>query len=357
MTLPSEGTIRWTARIGTITRGKGRNVGLLAALVGWIAVVAWHNSLFISSSNLKVIALNMSYAAIAGIGTTFLIIVGTIDLSIGSNFALAAVSSAMMSKVMPVELALVGGIAVAGAVGLINGVLTWKVPVSPIIITLGGLSLLHGLVLVITHGYGVPGTPDDFTRFGRSEWLGLPMAVIVMVIAVLVASVLLYFTTIGRHCYAVGGSRTASAAAGLNVRMIHIGVFVLSGLLVGLAGVLAASRFGSPDATYGVGFELVVITGVILGGVSFAGGEGGVIGAILGIAMLSVIDAGIVSLGVDAYYAEVVKGAILIIAVSADQFTHIQRERFQKTMAMREQARLEEERQRHRQAASVAEQR
>lgn len=341
---------RLTERLGAALRGKGRNVGLLAAIGVWIAIVAQHNSLFVSTSNLKVIGLNMAYAAIAGIGTAFLIIAGSIDLSIGSNFALAAVSAALMAKVMPVPLAFLCAVLVAGAVGLINGVLTWRVPVSPIIITLGGLSLLHGLVLVITHGYGVPGVPDGFTSFGRSELWGVPTPIVVFVLAAIAATAFLAFTTIGRHIYAVGGSRTASKAAGLNVRGIHIGAFVFSGLLVGLAGILAASRFGSPDATYGVGFELVVITGVILGGVSFAGGEGGVIGAMLGVAMLSLIDAGIVSLGVDAYYAEVVKGAILIIAVSADQIALSQRERLQKSMAMREQARLEEERLRHRDA-------
>jgi ribose/xylose/arabinose/galactoside ABC-type transport system permease subunit len=176
------------------------------------------------------------------------------------------------------------------------------------------------------------------------------MPVIVLAVLAVLFFVVLRWTTMGRHTYAVGGNREASEAAGLNVRLIHIAVYVFSGLLVGLAGILAASRFGSPDATYGVGFELVVITGVILGGVSFAGGEGGVIGAILGVMMLSLIDAGIVSLEVDAYYAEVVKGAILIIAVSADQFAHRQRERLQKAMAIREQARLAEERLRQREA-------
>jgi ribose/xylose/arabinose/galactoside ABC-type transport system permease subunit len=339
---------RLSDRLGAVLRGKGRNIGLLIAIGAWIAVVAQHNSLFVSVDNMKVIGLNMAYYAIAGIGTTFLIISGGIDLSIGSNFALAAVSAAMMAKVMPVPLAFLFAILVAGAVGLINGVLTWNVPVSPIIITLGMLSLLHGLVLVISHGYGVPGVPDDFTDFGRSELWGVPTPIVVFVLAAAAAAAFLAFTTTGRHIYAVGGSRTASKAAGLNVRAIHVGVYLFSGLLVGFAGILAASRFGQPDATYGVGFELVVITGVILGGVSFAGGEGGVIGAMLGVLMLSLIDAGIVSLEVDAYYAEVVKGAILIIAVSADQFAQKQRERFQKTMAMREQARVEEERMRQR---------
>ena len=341
---------RLSERLGAALRGKGRNVGLLVAIGAWIAIVAQHNSLFVSADNMKVIGLNMAYYAIAGIGTAFLIISGSIDLSIGSNFALAAVSSAMMAKVMPVALALLLGVLVAGAVGLINGILTWNVHVSPIIITLGGLSLLHGLVLVISHGYGVPGVPDSFTTFGRSELWGVPTPIVVFVLAAAAAAAFLSFTTIGRHIYAVGGSRTASKAAGLNVRAIHIGMFVFSGLLVGFAGILAASRFGQPDATYGVGFELVVITGVILGGVSFAGGEGGVVGAMLGVLMLSLIDAGIVSLEVDAYYAEVVKGAILITAVSADQFAHRQRDRLQKAMAIREQARLEEERLRQREA-------
>jgi ribose/xylose/arabinose/galactoside ABC-type transport system permease subunit len=337
-------------RLGAVLRGKGRNAGLLLAIGVWIAVCAQHNSLFVSVDNMKGIGLNMAYYAIAGIGTTFLIISGSIDLSIGSNFALAAVSSAMMAKVMPVPLAFVCAVLVAGGVGLINGVLTWNVPVSPIIITLGGLSLLHGLVLVISHGYGVPGVPDDFTAFGRSELWGVPTPILVFVLAAVLAAAFLSFTTIGRHIYAVGGSRAASKAAGLNVREIHVGVYIFGGLLVGLAGILAASRFGQPDATLGVGFELVVITGVILGGVSFAGGEGGVVGAVLGVLMLSLIDAGIVSLEIDAYYAEVIKGAILIIAVSADQFAHRQRERLQKAMAIREQARVEEERLRQREA-------
>jgi pimeloyl-ACP methyl ester carboxylesterase len=161
---------------------------------------------------MKVIGLNMAYYAIAGIGTTFLIISGSIDLSIGSSFALAAVSSAMMAKVMPVELAFVCGILVAGAVGLINGILTWKVPVSPIIITLGGLSLLHGLVLVITHGYGVLGAPNSFTWFGRAEVFGgVPMSVVVFLggaDSIMEEMALLggpAFTEAGLHCLVLDG--------------------------------------------------------------------------------------------------------------------------------------------------------
>ena len=123
-----------------------------------------------------------------------------------------------------------------------------------------------------------------------------------------------------------------------------IGAFAFGGLLVGLAGILAASRFDSPDATYGTGFELEVITGVLLGGVSFAGGEGTVPGAVLGVLALTLIDSGLVAIGIDPFYSDVVQGGLLIAAVAADQVAHVQRERFQKAMAMREQVRLMEER-------------
>ena len=210
-------------------------------------------------------------------------------------------------------------------------------------ITLGSLALFRGIVLVKTHGAPVTDTSSDFTRFGRAIEFGVPMPIIVLVIVAFLASLVLGFTTIGRHCYAVGGNKQAAQAAGVNVRRIVIGGFIAGGLLVGLSGVLAASRFDTPDPTYGTGFELQVITGVLLGGVSFAGGEGSIFGAMLGVLSLSLIDAGLVSIGVDPFYSDVVQGGLLILAVSFDQIAHVQRERYQKAMAMREQARLLEE--------------
>jgi ribose/xylose/arabinose/galactoside ABC-type transport system permease subunit len=179
------------------------------------------------------------------------------------------------------------------------------------------------------------------------------MPIIMMLIVVLVSAGVLGFTTIGRHLYAVGGNRQAAQAAGINVRRITIGAFIYGGLLAGLAGIIAASRFDAPDPTYGTGFELEVITGVLLGGVSFAGGEGSIFGAMLGVLALTLIDAGLVSLGIDPFYSDVVQGGLLILAVSFDQVAHVQRERYQKAMAMREQARALEER--HREATAAPE--
>ena len=162
--------------------------------------------------------------------------------------------------------------------------------------------------------------------------------------AVVLGFLFLTYTKTGRHVYAIGGNREASRAAGIHVRRLVIGAFVANGLLVGLAGALQASLYSAPDQTFGVGFELQVITAVIVGGVSFAGGEGGVIRAILGVALLEVVSGAVVAFNVDPNYANVLTGAILILAVSIDQVVQKNRERFQKAMAMREQARLHGER-------------
>jgi ribose/xylose/arabinose/galactoside ABC-type transport system permease subunit len=177
------------------------------------------------------------------------------------------------------------------------------------------------------------------------------MPIFVAIICAIIGAVFLATTKQGRHIYAVGGSRDASRAAGLDVRFIVIGCFVFTGLLAGLAGTLSGSEFGAPDPTYSTNFMLSVITGVILGGVSFAGGEGGVIGAMLGVAMLAVIDGSIVALSIDPYWAGVVKGAVLILAVSSDQFAQTSRDRRQKAMAIREAARIAEQREEARLAA------
>ena len=344
---PAVAALPEPSRFGTLVRGKGRNVGLLLALGVWVLVVAIRNENYATVDNMRVIGMNMSVTAIVAIGTAILIITGNIDLSIGSNLALAAVLAAIFSTSMPVWLAFILAICIAGCVGLGNGILCWKVPISPIVITLGSLALIRGIVFVITHGAPVTSTPSNFTDFGRAIVFGMPMPILVMLVVAVLSSIVIGFTTIGRHCYAVGGNKQAAQAAGINARRITIGAFIFGGMLAGLSGVLAASRFDAPDPTYGTGFELEVITGVLLGGVSFAGGEGGVIRAVLGVLLLETVSGAVVAWGIDPFYSDVVQGGLLILAVTFDQVAHYQRERYQKLMAMREQARVLEERRQH----------
>jgi ribose/xylose/arabinose/galactoside ABC-type transport system permease subunit len=264
------------------------------------------------------------------------VISGNIDLSIGSQFALTAVCSSLLARSMPPLLAVSGGIALGALVGFIHGALVWRIRLSPILITLGSLAILRGIVLLLTGGYSVRGVPPEFTWLGQERVLGVPMPVMVLAVLALLVHLILSWTTIGRHIYAIGGNREACHASGIPVRRFVLGTFACNGLIVGLAGVLAASRFGSASPSFGVAMELDVITAVILGGVAFTGGEGNILGVMLAVALLGVINSGIVSLGIDAHYAEVVKGAGLIVAVVLDQLSQEGRERYRRFLAMKE---------------------
>lgn len=337
-----------SARHGTRLRGRlprqSRAVSVLAVLVVLFVATGFHNHLFWGANNVKVLLMGMSFVAIAGTGTALLLITGNIDLSIGSLLALTAVSSAMLSKVVPVPLALLLGVMIGGGVGALNGLVVWNVPTSPIIITLGSLSLIRGIVLVMTRGEAVGGAPHSYLSFGNSEPLGLPMPVWIFIVVALLGFIFLTFTTTGRHIYAIGGNKETSRSTGIRVRRIVIGAFLINGLLVGLAGVLEGSLYGAPEPTYGLGFELEVITAVIVGGISFAGGEGGVLRAMLGCALIAVINGAVVSWNINPDFAEIATGAILVLAVSSDHLMGKRRERYQRIMAMREQAQIALER-------------
>jgi ribose transport system permease protein len=324
------------ARRGEWLRAHARNLELALVLGLALAVLGVQRPHYLSQDNLIVVAMQMSFVGIAAIGTAYLIISGSIDLSIGSIFALVGVVASMGAKVMPPAAAMALAVGLGGAVGWINGVLAWRIKLSPLIITLGSMSIVRGIVLLLTGGYSVRGVPREFATLGQAKWLGVPSPILFFALVAIVASVILARTTVGRHVLALGGSRAACEAVGIPVRRLTLGVFLANGLIVALAGVLNASRFGSASPSFGEGMELDVITAVILGGVAFTGGEGNMLGVVLAVALIAVINSGIVALGIDADYAPVVKGAALIGAVAIDQFSHEARQRLRKILAMHE---------------------
>ena len=332
----SQRTPRAVGQGWRLIRAHSRNTGLLVAIIIALTVVSSQRPLYLSWDNALVILLQMSFIGIAALTTTALIVGGNVDLSIGSLYALSAVVAAITAKHASPAVAVVAGLVTGLAMGWVNGLLVWRIRISPIIVTLGSLTLVHGVVLLITDGYSVTGVPKAFSVFGQAKPLGLPMPVTLLAVLAVLSYVVLQRTTIGRHIFAMGGNREAADAAGLRVRRLVLGSFAVNGLFVGLVGVLAASRYGSADPTYGVGFELDVITAVILGGVAFAGGEGGIGGVLLAVVFLGVIDSGVVSLGIDPFYTDVIKGSVLILAVGLDQFSHEQRDRHRRRLAMRE---------------------
>jgi len=337
--LPGEEPEGIRALLARFAAGSLQSFGVAFALIAIFVVTGLHSHLFWSANNMRVLALNAAFVGLVGVGTAILIITGNIDLSIGSMVGLTAVLAAIFALHMPVYLAFLLAILCGGALGALNGLIVWNVSTSPLIITLGMLTLLRGVIYIVTKGSAITGMPANFVSFGNSKLFGLETPVWIMIAAALLGFVFLTYTVTGRHVFAIGGNKEASRAAGVKIRRIVIGAFIANGLIVGLAGVLQASFYGSPDPTFGNGFELQVITAVIVGGVSFQGGEGGILRAVLGALLIETVSGSVVSFGIDPNYANVFTGAILIFAVSADQILHRQRERFQKAMAMRERAR------------------
>jgi ribose transport system permease protein len=321
-----------------VSLAHGRNLGLLSTLILCLLLISFFSPKYLSIDNLLVVALQVSFVGIAAIGTAYLIIGGSVDLSIGSQYALCAVASAMLARSLPSPLAWILGVVIGALLGLTNGLLVWRVSISPIIITLGTLTIFRGVALRITNGFGVRGVPKSFATLGQAHWLNIPSPVWVLVVLMFLAHMVLQYTRQGRHLYAFGGNREAAEAAGIDGKRLLLVCFALNGALVGTSAVLAASRFGSAAPTFGAGFELDVIAAVILGGVVFTGGEGSIVGVLLAVVLLGVINSGLISIGIDPHYAQMVKGLALVIAVTLDQFTQEQQERHRKKMASLERA-------------------
>jgi ribose transport system permease protein len=326
-------------RINGVLSARSAALGLV--IVALFTYLSFDTTDYFTRRNVINLLIQMMPIGIAALGTAPLIITGNVDLSIGSIFGLAAVSAALMARVVDPQLAIVLAVVVAAACGLINGLLVWRVRISPIIITLGSLTALLAVVELITQGTAVVGVPASFGDLGNATLWQVPVSVYLMLAGGVIVAVVLGRTTTGLHIYAIGGNREAADMAGVHVRRIVIGTFVFNAALSGFAGVLDASRFGTADPTFGINFELSVITAVILGGVAFAGGEGTVTGALLGVAFITLVNSGIVAIGINAYYGSMVEGLALIIAVSIDQLVLEQRERHRRAVAMREEHRPE----------------
>jgi ribose/xylose/arabinose/galactoside ABC-type transport system permease subunit len=326
----------WVRRLSRWMPGGGRNAGLLVTLVLGLLLISLFSPQYLSLDNGLVVALQVSFVGIASLGTASLIIGGNVDLSIGSQYALCAVSAAMLAKELPGPLAWIAGILLGAILGLINGLMVWRINISPIIITLGTLTIYRGIALRITNGFGVRGVPKSFSWLGQVRFLDLPLPIWVLISFALIAHLILHYTTQGRHLIALGGNKQAAEAAGIDSRRLVLATFAVNGALVGTSAVLAASRFGTAAPTFGNGFELDVIAAVILGGVAFTGGEGSITGVVLAVILLGVINSGLISTGIDPHYAQVVKGAALVIAVTLDQLTQEQQERHRKRLAFQE---------------------
>ena len=284
---------------------------------------------FLNTYTLIQTATDASFFAIMAVGATLVIISGGIDLSVGSIYALAGVTTAMVLRAMgPLDPVSTVGLAAAVALGvglvsgLLNGALVVGLNVHPFIITLGTMWILRGVAFVTSHAESIL-LPASLTSVAKAS-LGLnaalyPVPMLAMIVVAGLGAVYLTKTVMGRHIFAVGGNQEASRFAGLRVHRIKIGVFVISGLTAGIAAFMGASFYGSASCGDATGYELYVIASAVVGGASLTGGKGSAISAMLGALLIVLIRQSIRTLHFDQNYEWIIIGCAVIVAVVVDQ--------------------------------------
>ncbi len=286
----------------------------------------------LNADQLLNLATSTSFIAIMAVGATMVIASGGIDLSVGSVFALAASSGALVLRGLgptgadaSPALAVAAGVATCLAVGVacgaLNGALVVALRVHPFIITLGTMAIFRGIAFLLTEGQAITGFPPALQAIVKWDLGGglYPVPLLVMVAVAIVAMLYLRHAVSGLHVFAIGGNETAARYSGLPIGAVKIRVYTLAGAAAGLAGALSLGYYGSASSGTGFGYELHVIAAAVIGGASLAGGRGGAIGALFGALLIRLIDTSITILEIDQNYSQVILGAVIIIAVLLDQ--------------------------------------
>jgi ribose/xylose/arabinose/galactoside ABC-type transport system permease subunit len=310
----------------------GRSLAEIASLVVMLAVIviffAQASPVFLTQRNLDNTLLDITTVGILAVFTTMLMIGGGLDLSIGSTVALCGVVIGALQGAWGILPAAAFALVVGALVGLLNGFLVTYVGINPLITTLGMLSIARGLAFVFSDGLTIPvfdleGTQIDayntFTQFGEGQIFGIATPVFVMFVLFIVGLLVLQFTSYGRAMYAIGGNAQASRLAGLSVRRYRMIAYMLSGLSAGIAAVLLTSRLYAADPRAAPAMELTVITAVVLGGISLAGGKGTLIGTALGVLILTTLLNGMKLLSTSTDAQNIAQGVVLLLAVGLDQ--------------------------------------
>ncbi|WP_369017961.1 ABC transporter permease [Thermatribacter velox] len=283
------------------------------------------NPRFLSQGNLLAVFQQIAVLGIATMSMTLLLISGGIDLSIGSMIGLSGVviCKMVMAGISPFWAILAGFLLPIGC-GLINGVIVSKSKCVPLIVTLGMSYVYYGLALVISGGLFLS-LRGHFTFLGRGRFLGIPVSVMVLFVVVLVVHFMLRNTKFGRRLVVMGGNEQVAFLSGINVDRLKIASYTLSGVLIGLASLVLISRLGNILANAGEGYELRALASAIIGGVTFEGGRGSVLGAFLGVVLLGIVQNGLNILNVSSYFQTFTVGLIIVVAVVVSNLEKLRR--------------------------------
>jgi len=276
---------------------------------------------FLSLSNFLNILLATAVIGVLAIAATFVLCSAGLDLSLGSVLAVAGVASGVLcvNLGLPWFLGLLGGLLAGGLLGAVNGLLVARAGIPAFIVTLGMLSVARGLALIIADGKPVYGLPNAITFLGQGRFLGVPMPVWILLVLVVVFHLVLSRTRFGRYTLVIGDNEMAARVTGIDVPAHKIRLYVLSGALAGLAGLLFAARVNAADPTAGVSYELSAITAAVIGGTNLFGGRGTVVGTLIGALIMGILQNGLNLMAVPSFYQQVAIGAILVLAVWLDR--------------------------------------
>jgi ribose transport system permease protein len=299
-------------------------VSQLAAAAGLIVVciaLAIASPYFLTSNNLFNVCVQIAVVAILAVGQTMVILTAGIDLSVGSVAGLSGVVGcmAMSNWGMPMILGIVVGILIGAGAGVVNGGLVTRAGLPPFIATLGMMGVARGLTFIVSGAVAIYGLPGSFRNVGEGQIGPIPLPLLYLIVIAIAGHMVLSRTRLGRYTYAIGSNKDAARLSGIPINKVLVSVYVISGALAGLGGMIAASRVHSGQPNYGVGLELDVIAACVIGGSSLFGGQGTIGGTLIGAFLMGVIRDGAVLLNITQYYQQVVIGVIIWAAVYWDQ--------------------------------------
>ena len=289
---------------------------LIVLFVG-LAIASPH---FLTETNLSSVVRQTAVINIMSLGMTVIIISGGIDLSVGAILAMGGVLGTMaMERGAPIPLGVLIGVATGLFWGLVNGALVSRLKIAPFIVTLGTLGIVRGLTLIITNGLPVHRIPQGFSFLGEGNVMGVPFVLWILVACALAVHLVLEHTRLGRYAFAIGSNPEAAVYTGVPVSFDITAVYAIGGMLTGLAGMIEASRLMTGQPTAGAGYELQAIAAVVIGGGSLHGGEGSVLGTLIGAFIMGLLSNGSDLLGISPYLQQAIIGAVIILAVTVDE--------------------------------------
>lgn len=296
-----------------------RNMGILIGLVVLFLFLSVATDSFLSTKNMLQVLRQICINGLLAFGMTFVLIIGGIDLTVGSVVAISGVSVViMLNSGVPLPVALVVALLLGAIVGLLNGRIIALTGMPPFIVTLSLQGTIRGIAYVITDGRSVSCDNAVFNAIGNGYLFGIPIPIYIVAFVMIVISILLYYTRFGRRMYAVGGNITAAGFSGIHVKKIMVQVYVLSGVLSALAGIILASRMYSGQPASGQAYESDAIAAAVLGGTSFNGGIGTVGGTLIGALVIGFLTNGLNLLHISSYVQMIIKGLVIIGAVGID---------------------------------------